>query len=240
MLLDGDVKARRVKATEAVAREGADVVAEEEAGEVAVVESEEVIQEVFAEGEGVENGCGCWGAGGVVALEEEAVLVPAVGVKVKQDLAAALEPIDAARVRRQALDLVHECTESWLALCLKTAWTAPGGGLVNTGLATACSPDNALKFIERLLVYPWKCLVHLHGTELGLGLGVCTLGLSPAAVEAALRFARCPEIDLECIRGSGCKGHEHCRPCLYKDAVGSYADLWVQGFWASHPSQCSC
>ncbi len=76
---------------------------------------------------------------------------------------------------RQALDLVRERTESRLALCLKTAWTAPGGGLVNTGRATACSPRKALKWIELLLVYPWKFLVHLHGTERGLGLGVCTL-----------------------------------------------------------------
>lgn len=54
-------------------------------------------------------------------------------------------------------------------------------------------------------------------------MGICTLGLSEAAVEAALRFARCEELDRACIRGSGCAGHEHCRPRLYVAIVGSYA-----------------
>ncbi len=67
------------------------------------------------------------------------------------------------------------------------------------------------RIVELLLVYPWKCLVHLSGDKLGLGLGVCTLGLSLEAVEAALCFAQCPELDTECLRGSGCSGHAHCR-----------------------------
>ncbi len=113
---------------------------------------------------------------------------------------------------------------------LKDTWDAPvGGGLLNPGLANACSPLKALKWLELLLVYPWKCLVHLHGTEVGLGLGVCTLALTSAAVGAALGFARSSELADKCLQGSGCEGHDHCRPPQYQGVVGSFADCMQVG-----------
>ncbi len=93
----------------------------------------------------------------------------------------------------QALAQVRKRMERDMASSLERAWTGGGYGLVDGGLVTVCGSDQALKAVELLPVYPWKCLVHLHETELGLGLGlgVCTLSWSPLAVEAALR---CKEI----------------------------------------------
>eukprot|EP00198_Chlamydomonas_reinhardtii_P006139 XP_001695475.1 predicted protein [Chlamydomonas reinhardtii] len=159
-------------------------------------------------------------------LMMSAVEVAEVAENVEKVAAALGQPIDAAESRRQALESVRRLTARKVGFCLESEWCALGdlsSGFLDIGLATACSPSQALKIIELLLVYPWKCLVHLREDELGLGLGVCTLGLSAEAVEAALRFARCKELDVECIRGSGCDGHAHCRPRLYANNVGSYA-----------------
>ncbi|KAG2451817.1 hypothetical protein HYH02_003593 [Chlamydomonas schloesseri] len=127
----------------------------------------------------------------------------------------AAQPTDMPDACRQALELMCRLTAKQVGLCLEAAFGALGAGLADAGLATACRPSKALKIIELLLVYPWKCLVHLRVYELGLGLAAWTLGLSTAAVEEALRFAWCKELHLDCIRGSGCDGHAHWRPHLY-------------------------
>ncbi len=115
--------------------------------------------------------------------------VAKVGKELEEELAALRERVDAAGVRHQALAQVRKRMERDMASSLERAWTGGGYGLVDGGLVTVCGSDQALKAVELLPVYPWKCLVHLHETELGLGLGlgVCTLSWSPLAVEAALR-----------------------------------------------------
>ncbi len=158
--------------------------------------------------------------------------VAAAAAATEAEAEALEQPINAAESRRLALAHMRRRTATRVGDCLEDKWGASGSGVLNTGLATAYGPDNAMQLIELLLVYPWKCIVHLHVGELGLGLGVCTLGMSDAAVAAALAFARCPELEVACLLGSGCKGHDHCRPHLYTTSVGSFCSCVKVG-WAS-------
>lgn len=139
---------------------------------------------------------------------------------------------DAAHVRRLALDTARIRAARQLASCLEKAWPAMGHGLHDTGLATPCGPYKALKLVELLFIYPFKCLVHLHESELRLGLGACTLGWSPGVGGGVLRLVRCKEVDAGCILGSTCKGHGHCRPPNYVGAVASFTACAMVGLVA--------
>ncbi len=120
-----------------------------------------------------------------------------------------------------------------MATVLERAWSSSGGrggGLVHLGLVSVCGSDKALKIVELMWVYPWKVLVHLHPSEAGLGLGVCTLNWPPEANEDALCFARSPVLEEGCLQGSGCAGHDRCRPGSYKGVTGSFTDCMAVGY----------